>query len=90
MERLLSDAEKLSGIEYDVSSYADIVSAIHIIQTEIGITGTTALEASTTIQGSISSMKSAWENLVTGLADDNADMSQLWIPQKPWLKISSP
>ena len=77
MERLLSDAEKLSGIEYDVSSYADIVSAIHIIQTEIGITGTTALEASTTIQGSISSMKSAWENLVTGLADDNADMSQL-------------
>ena len=77
MERLLSDAEKLSGIEYDVSSYADIVSAIHVIQTEMGITGTTALEASTTIQGSISSMKSAWENLVTGLADDNADMSQL-------------
>ena len=77
MERLLSDAEKLSGIEYDVSSYADIVSAIHIIQTEIGITGTTALEASTTIQGSISSMKSAWGNLVTGLADNNADMSQL-------------
>lgn len=77
MERLLSDAEKLTGIEYDVSSYADIVSAIHVIQTEMGITGTTALEASTTIQGSISSMKSAWENLATGLADDNADMSQL-------------
>lgn len=77
MERLLADAEKLSGIKYDVSSYADIVSAIHVVQTEMGITGTTALEASTTIQGSISSMKSAWENLVTGLADENADMDAL-------------
>lgn len=77
MERLLADAEKLSGIKYDVSSYADIVSAIHVVQTEMGITGTTALEASTTIQGSIGSMKSAWENLVTGLADENADMDAL-------------
>lgn len=77
MERLLEDAEKLSGIKYDVSSYADIVSAIHVVQTEMGITGTTALEASTTIQGSIGSMKSAWENLVTGLADENADLDTL-------------
>lgn len=77
MERLLADAEKLSGIKYDVSSYSDIVSAIHVVQTEIGITGTTALEASTTIQGSVSSMKSAWENLVTGLADENADLDTL-------------
>lgn len=77
MERLLADAEKLSGIKYDVSSYADIVSAIHVVQTEMGITGTTALEASTTIQGSIGSMKSAWENLVTGLADENADLDTL-------------
>lgn len=77
MERLLADAEKLSGIKYDISSYSDIVSAIHVVQTEMGITGTTALEASTTIQGSIGSMKSAWENLATGLADENADMDTL-------------
>lgn len=53
MQRLLIDAEKLSGIKYDISSYADIVDAIHVVQTEMGITGTTALEASTTIQGSV-------------------------------------
>ena len=53
MQRLLIDAVKLSGIKYDISSYADIVDAIHVVQTEMGITGTTALEASTTIQGSV-------------------------------------
>lgn len=77
MQRLLEDAEKLSGIEYDISSYADIVDAIHVVQTEMGITGTTAKEASTTIQGSVSSMKSAWQNLLVGMADDNADFGQL-------------
>ena len=77
MQRLLEDAEKLSGIEYDISSYADIVDAIHVVQTEMGITGTTAKEASTTIQGSLSSMKSAWKNLLTGVADDNADFEGL-------------
>ena len=77
MQRLLEDAEKISGIEYDISSYADIVDAIHVVQTEIGITGTTAKEASTTIQGSLSSMKSAWQNLLTGVADDNADFEGL-------------
>lgn len=77
MERLLEDATALSGVEYDISSYADIVDAIHVIQTEMGITGTTALEASTTIQGSISSMKAAWTNLVTGIADENADLDTL-------------
>ena len=77
MQRLLEDAEKISGIEYDISSYADIVDAIHVVQTEIGITGTTAKEASTTIQGSVSSMKGAWENLLVGMADDNADFGQL-------------
>ena len=50
MQRLLKDAEKLSGVKYDLSSYADIVDAIHVVQTEMGITGTTAREASTTIQ----------------------------------------
>ena len=77
MQRLLDEAEKLSGIEYDISSYADIVDAIHVVQTEMGITGTTAKEASTTIQGSLSSMKSAWQNLLTGVADDNADFEGL-------------
>ena len=68
MERLLEDATKLSGIEYDVSSYSDIVEAIHVIQTEMGITGTTAQEASTTVSGSLGMMKSAWENLLTAVA----------------------
>ena len=77
MQRLLEDAEKLSGIEYDISSYADIVDAIHVVQAEMGITGTTAKEASTTIQGSVSAMKSAWTNLITGIADDNADFETL-------------
>lgn len=77
MQRLLDDAEKLSGIEYDISSYADIVDAIHVVQTEMGITGTTAKEASTTIQGSVASMQSAWQNLVTGIADENADLDTL-------------
>lgn len=77
MKRLLADAEKLSGQKFDLSSYADIVDAIHIVQTEMGITGTTAKEASTTIQGSVASMKSAWQNLLTGIADENADVSGL-------------
>lgn len=76
MERLLADAQALSGVEYDISSFADIVEAIHVVQTEMGITGTTALEASQTIQGSVAAMSSAWENLVIGLGDSNADMEQ--------------
>lgn len=77
MQRLLEDAEKISGIEYDISSYADIVDAIHVVQTEMGITGTTAKEAATTIEGSVASAKSAWSNLVTGIANENADLDQL-------------
>lgn len=77
MQRLLDDATKLSGIEYDISSYADIVDAIHVVQDNLGITGTTAKEASETISGSISSMKSSWKNLVTGMADGTQDMDAL-------------
>ena len=77
MQRLLKDAQKLSGVKYDLSSYADIVDAIHVVQTEMGITGTTAKEAATTIQGSAASAKAAWENLTTGLGDESADLSQL-------------
>lgn len=85
MERLIKDAEKMDS-SFKASrdknkeltmSYSDIVDAIHIVQTNMGITGTTAQEASTTIQGSVDSMKSAWANLVTGLADDNADLGAL-------------
>ena len=77
MERLLADAQAISGIQYDISSYADVVDAIHVIQTEMGITGTTAKEASSTIQGSIASMGSAWQNLITGLADPTQNLDQL-------------
>lgn len=77
MQRLLDDAEKLSGQKFDLSSYGDIVDAIHVVQTEMGITGTTAKEASTTISGSVASMKSAWQNLVTGISDENANLEQL-------------
>lgn len=77
MERLLADAEKFSGIKYDISSYADIVDAIHVVQTEMGITGTTAKEAATTIDGSANAMKSAWSNLITGMSNENLDLDKL-------------
>lgn len=77
MERLLSDAEKISGIKYDISSFADITQAIHVMQEEMGITGTTAKEAGTTIEGSINSMKSAWQNLLTDLANGGKNMGSL-------------
>ena len=77
MQRLLADAEKISGVKYDLSSYADIVDAIHVVQTEMGITGTTAKEAATTIDGSANSMKSAWSNLLTGMSNENLDLDKL-------------
>ena len=77
MQRLLTDAEKISGIKYDISSYADIVDAIHVVQTEMGITGTTAKEAATTIEGSANSMKSAWSNLLTDMSNENLDLKDL-------------
>ena len=67
MERLLADAQKLTGEKYDISNLADVYSAIHAIQGELGITGTTADEAMTTIQGSMNMTKAAWENLLTAL-----------------------
>lgn len=78
MERLLEDATQLSGVEFDINSYADIVDAIHVVQTEMGITGTTAKEASSTIQGSIGSMKAAFENFLTGMADPSQDFDALF------------
>lgn len=77
MERLLADAEKISGIKYDISSFADITEAIHVIQTEMDITGTTSKEAASTIQGSLGMMKSAWSNMVTGMADSSQNQNTL-------------
>ena len=82
MERLIADANKVKQANGEmanlsINSFADVVEAIHTIQTEMGITGTTAKEASSTISGSVNSMKSAWHNLLTGIADDNADFGAL-------------
>jgi len=77
MQRLLEDAERISGIHFEMDNFADMTQAIHIIQEEMGIAGTSAEEASQTIQGSVASMKSAWSNLVTGMADENADIGTL-------------
>ena len=77
MQELLDKASELSGVEYDISSYSDIVEAIHVVQTEMGITGTTAEEASGTISGSLASMSAAWQNLVTGFANPDADLGTL-------------
>ena len=68
MARLLSDAQKLSGVEYKISNYADIVSAIHVVQESMGVAGTTAKEAESTITGSVNQTKAAWANLLTGMA----------------------
>lgn len=83
MERLLSDAEKIhqettgEATHYDINNLSDVYSAIHEVQTQLGITGTTAKEASTTISGSVNAMKASWSNLVTGIADDNANFDEL-------------
>lgn len=82
MQRLIDDANTLNAAQgkytnYSIESYADIVSAIHDVQVEMGIYKTTEDEADRTIQGSASSMKSAWSNLLTGIADDNADFKTL-------------
>ena len=69
MQRLLSDAQKLTGVKYDITNLNDVFQAIHVIQGELGITGTTAKEAEETISGSIASMKSAWDNFLNGSGD---------------------
>lgn len=82
LERLLSDAERFSAAQgkvrdFSVDSYSDIVEAIHIVQDEMGITGTTADEAATTIEGSINKAKAAWDNWLAGLGNEDADMGAL-------------
>lgn len=68
MERLLADAEKLTGVKYDINNLADVYDAIHAVQVELGITGTTALEATETLSGSLAAMKSAFSNFLGNLA----------------------
>lgn len=78
MERLLADAEKLTGIHYDIGNLSDVYEAIHVIQTELGITGTTAEEAAHTISGSFNALKASWENLLVALSDPEADFSAIF------------
>lgn len=68
MERLLKDAQKLSGVEYNIDNLADVYTAVGVIQDQLGITGTTALEAEETLTGSLNTMKSAFTNVLGNLA----------------------
>lgn len=82
LQRLLADAEQFSAAQgkvrdFSVDSYSDIVEAIHIVQDEMGITGTTAEEAATTIEGSVNMAKAAWDNWLAGLGNEDADMEGL-------------
>ena len=77
LERLVADAEKLTGQALDPTKFSDVITAIHAVQENLGITGTTAKEASTTIEGSLNATKAAWENLLVGIADDDANLDEL-------------
>lgn len=77
MQRLLADAQAISGVEYNLDNYSDVIDAIHVIQEQHNIAGTTAREAATTIEGSVNTMKGAWTNWIAGLGKDNADMGKL-------------
>lgn len=85
MQRLISDAAKMTDIQNDLNvtvedgslDFANIVNAISVMQTSLDITGTTSKEASTTIEGSANSMKSAWNNLLVGVSDDTQDFDTL-------------
>lgn len=69
MERLLADAQKLTGVKYGINNLNDVYQAIHVIQEEMGITGTTAKEASETLEGSMAAAKAAWDNFMNGSGD---------------------
>lgn len=77
MERLLADAQAITDIEYNIESFADVVSAIHVIQESMGVAGATAAEAEDTIEGSINSFKGALQNMIVGFGDANSDMTKL-------------
>lgn len=77
MQQLLADAQAISGVEYDIDSYSDIVEAIHTVQEEMGIAGTTANEASETISGSIGAVQATWQNLLINVANPDADLGAM-------------
>ena len=85
MQRLIKDASQLTDVQKELGvtvdandmSFGNIVNAISVMQKQMGIAGTTSKEAGTTIQGSVNAMKSAWTNLLTGLADGNANIEDL-------------
>jgi len=77
MQQLLNDAQAISGVEYDIDSYSDIVEAIHAVQEEMGIAGTTANEASETISGSLGAVQASWQNLITNVANPDADLNSM-------------
>lgn len=85
MQRLIKDASKMKDVQKELGvtvdsssmSFGNIVNAISVMQKKMDIAGTTSKEASTTIQGSVASLKSSWSNLLTGVADDNADWDAL-------------
>ena len=81
LERLLADAEKISGIHYDIGNFADIAQAIHVVQEEMGITGTTMLEGSATISGSLNQLGAAWENFLTAIGDGGETMDMSTVTQ---------
>ena len=74
MERLLADASKIAGVEFDIDNYADVIEAIHVMQESMGITGTTMEEGSKTISGSINQLHGAWENFLTAIGDGGRTM----------------
>ena len=76
MERLLKDATALTGVKYDIQNLSDVYEAIHAIQNEMGITGTTAKEARETISGSLGMLKASWKDLLTTIADPNGDVGK--------------
>lgn len=87
MQRLLKDAQRLTGVKYDINNLSDVYEAIHVVQKELDITGTTAKEASTTLEGSFNSMKSAWDNLKGDMAlgkDLKADIKSLKSSLSTW------
>lgn len=90
MQRLLKDAQKFSGVKYDISNLNDVYEAIHVIQTEMGIAGATAEEAEKTLEGSFNTMKASFENLLTGLASGDSNigtiMSRFVTSVVKWLK----
>lgn len=81
MQQLLQDAEAISGVHYDIGNYSDVIEAIHVIQEDMGIAGTTMLEGSATISGSLNQLNAAWENFLTAIGDGGETMDLSTVTQ---------